>query len=60
MEFGIWNRGIRGWAGIANTYFFIDFKTEMISMIWTQLRPSGAYPMLVLGFNQLLVQAVVD
>ena len=60
LGFGIWSRGIRGWAGIANTYFFIDFETDIVSMIWTQLRPSGAYPMLVLGFNQLITQAIID
>ena len=36
LGFGIWNRGIRGWGGIANTYFFIDIQPDIVSMIWTQ------------------------
>ena len=38
--------GMYGWAGAANTFFFIDPQSELIGMIFTQLRP----------FNKDLVQ----
>ena len=60
LGFGIWPLNLKGWAGIANTYFFINFETETISMLWTQLRPSEAYPMLIFGFTQLVGQAVIE
>ena len=33
------NPGMFGWAGAANTFFFVDPRAELIGMIFTQLRP---------------------
>ena len=33
------------WAGLANTYFIIDPKEELVAMIWTQLFPNGKFDM---------------
>ena len=32
------------WSGIANTYFWVDPREEIVAMAWTQLQPFGAAP----------------
>jgi CubicO group peptidase (beta-lactamase class C family) len=41
MNGQIGNVGDVSWSGIANTFFWIDLKEEMIGMAWTQLMPYG-------------------
>ena len=31
--------GVIRWAGLANTYFWIDPEAELVAMVWTQLDP---------------------
>lgn len=38
------SNGTASWAGIANTYFFIDPVTKLIGVLMTQFSPFGAYP----------------
>ncbi len=37
--------GIFFWGGAASTHFWIDRDEDLIGMIFTQLRPSGTYPL---------------
>jgi CubicO group peptidase (beta-lactamase class C family) len=37
--------GTFGWAGIANTFFWVDPRNGLIGMVWTQHLPFGAYPL---------------
>ena len=37
----IGNAGEAGWAGAANTFFWVDPQEQMISMVWTQMVPWG-------------------
>lgn len=37
------NNGVFRWAGIANTFFWIDPEAELIGMLWTQMSPFGVY-----------------
>ena len=39
------SKGMYGWGGLANTYFFIDPEEEMIGMVWTQVFPNGYFPL---------------
>ena len=36
--------GTYWWAGVANTYFWVDPAAEIIAFAWTQLQPFGAAP----------------
>ncbi len=38
------SNGTASWAGIANTYFFIDPVTKVIGVLMTQFNPFAAYP----------------
>jgi CubicO group peptidase (beta-lactamase class C family) len=38
--------GTFGWAGAANTFFWVDPANELIGMVWTQHFPSFAHPLL--------------
>jgi CubicO group peptidase (beta-lactamase class C family) len=49
--------GTASWAGIANTYFFIDPATKVIGLVMAQFSPFGAYP--IEGeFRQLVYRAL--
>jgi CubicO group peptidase (beta-lactamase class C family) len=37
--------GSFGWAGAANTFFWVDPRNALIGMVWTQHFPFGAYPL---------------
>ncbi len=52
-------RGMYGWAGMANTFFFIDPEEEMIGMVWTQLLPFGHFPIRD-QFVTATYQAIID
>ncbi|MDE0074510.1 MAG: serine hydrolase [Gammaproteobacteria bacterium] len=39
------NAGSYWWSGIANTYFWVDPREEIVAMAWTQLQPYGAAPL---------------
>ena len=39
------DEGTYWWSGIANTYFWVDPREEIIAMAWTQLQPYGAAPL---------------
>jgi CubicO group peptidase (beta-lactamase class C family) len=54
---GIADRGRAGWAGYANTYFFIDPNRRMIAMILAQTFPFGEPP-LEPDFRRLVYEAV--
>jgi CubicO group peptidase (beta-lactamase class C family) len=46
------------WAGLASTFFWIDPKTDMIAMVWTQVTPTlGA---LQTDFQRLVYAAVTQ
>ncbi|MFN0178424.1 MAG: serine hydrolase domain-containing protein [Gemmatimonadales bacterium] len=49
--------GTASWAGIANTYFFIDPNTQLIGLVLTQFSPFGRYPIEV-EFRQLVNRAL--
>lgn len=53
----IGSKGMYGWAGIANTYFFIDPKEKIIAMVFTQFKPFG-YGNLYNDFRTTLYQAL--
>ncbi len=36
--------GMYGWAGIANTFFFVDPQESLIGMVWTQHYQTGIHP----------------
>ncbi len=55
----IGSKGEYGWAGAANTYFFIDPKEELIGIFMTQLSPFGFYPSAD-DFKVAVYQAIVD
>ena len=54
---GIADRGRAGWAGYANTYFFIDPNRRMIAMVLAQTFPFGVPP-LEPEFRRLVYEAV--
>ena len=37
------SKGTFWWSGLANTYFYIDPKEELIAMVWTQLFSNGPF-----------------
>ncbi len=37
------HNGLYRWAGLANTYFWIDPEAELIGMAWTQVDPFGVH-----------------
>ena len=39
------NAGSYWWSGIANTYFWVDPREEIVALAWTQLQPYGAAPL---------------
>lgn len=51
--------GTYGWSGAANTYFFVDPSEELIGMVWTQLFPSGRYP-IGPDFKVAVYQSIID
>jgi CubicO group peptidase (beta-lactamase class C family) len=51
--------GEYGWAGAANTYFWIDPAEEFIGLFMTQYLPTEPYPV-VERFKNLAYQAIVD
>ena len=51
--------GEYGWAGAANTYFWIDPQEEMIGIMMSQFQPSG-YHLLASDFRTIAYQAIVD
>lgn len=51
------DRGRAGWAGYANTYFFIDPSRRMIAMVLAQTFPFGDSP-LEPDFRRLVYEAV--
>lgn len=55
----IGSEGEYGWAGAANTYFFIDPEEELIGIFLTQLFPFGFYPSAD-DFKTAVYQAIVD
>ncbi len=54
---GIDDRGRAGWAGYANTYFWIDPSRKLIAMVLAQSFPFGAHP-LEPDFRRLVYQAL--
>jgi len=48
-----------GWAGAANTFFWIDPEEELIGMVWTQISPFGLYP-IEREFQTLVYEAIED
>jgi len=53
------SKGNYGWAGFANTYFFIDREEELIGMVWSQHFPWRKYP-IAAQFKVAVYQAIVD
>lgn len=51
--------GAYWWSGIANTYFWIDPREEIIAMAWTQLQPFGAAP-LDRVLRPIVYEAIID
>jgi CubicO group peptidase (beta-lactamase class C family) len=51
--------GSFGWAGILNTYLWIDPRESLIGMIWGQFLPLYAYP-IERQFMTLVYQALID
>ena len=51
--------GEYGWAGAANTYFWIDPREQLIGIILAQVRPAG-YFRVAEDFRVLAYQALVD
>ena len=49
--------GTYGWGGTGNTYVFIDRKENVSGVFFTQLRPSGTYPVRS-QFRALVYQAL--
>ena len=49
--------GIFRWAGIANTFFWIDPENELIAMVWTQMSPFGIHD-LERTFQELVYEAI--
>ena len=38
--------GTYGWSGGANTFFWVDPRSDLIGMVWTQHHPMFAFPLL--------------
>ena len=55
----IGSAGEYGWAGAANTHFWVDPKEAMIGIVMTQFMPSGHYP-LANDFRVAAYQSIVD
>jgi CubicO group peptidase (beta-lactamase class C family) len=53
------SKGSYWWSGVANTYFFIDPKEELILILMMQFVPSYYYP-INKEFRELVYQAIVD
>ena len=53
------NAGSYWWSGIANTYFRVDPREEIVAMAWTQLQPYGAAPLDRL-LRPLVYEAIID
>ncbi len=53
------DEGTYWWSGIANTYFWVDPREEIIAMAWTQLQPYGAVP-LNRVLRRLVYDAIID
>ena len=51
--------GAYWWSGIANTYFWIDPREEIIAMAWTQLQPFGAAPLSSV-LRPIVYEAILD
>lgn len=47
------------WSGLANTFFWVDPKEEMVSMMFTQFLPHSFYP-IHREFKNLVYQAIID
>lgn len=47
------------WSGLANTFFWVDPKEEMVSMVFTQFLPHSFYP-LHREFKNLVYQSIID
>ena len=55
------SEGEYGWAGVANTYFWIDPKEELIGLFMSQFLPSGELPIPIRDtFRVLAYQALID
>ena len=50
--------GTFSWGGLANTFFWIDYEEELITIQATQMIPSGCYP--IRPQLQQLVYAAID
>ncbi|MBX2818533.1 MAG: beta-lactamase family protein [Rhodothermaceae bacterium] len=53
------SEGTFWWAGLANTYFIIDPKEEMIAMMWTQVFPNGKFDLRD-DFHIGVYQAIIE
>ena len=51
------SRGAYGWGGNANTYFFVNRAENVSGVFFTQLRPSGVYPVRA-QFRAMVYQAM--
>lgn len=49
--------GTYGWGGTGNSYFFVDRSEDVSGIFFTQLRPSGTYPVRA-QFRTLVYQAM--
>ncbi|NRB51353.1 MAG: beta-lactamase family protein [Saprospiraceae bacterium] len=47
------------WSGLANTFFWVDPKEELVSMVFTQFLPHSFYP-LHREFKNLVYQSIID
>ncbi len=56
---GLASRGEYGWGGAASTLFWVDPAEEITVMFFTQLLPSGTYPLRT-RLRGLVRQALVD
>jgi CubicO group peptidase (beta-lactamase class C family) len=57
VQNGVNDRGRAGWAGYANTFFWIDPSRRVIAMLFAQSFPFGALP-LEPDFRRLVYQAL--
>lgn len=51
------SRGIYAWGGTGNTFFFVDRSEDAGGVFFTQLRPSGNYPLRA-QFRTMIYQAM--
>lgn len=51
------SKGTYGWGGNTNVYFFLDREEDVGGVFFTQLSPSGVYPLRA-GFRSLVYQAM--